>query len=286
VIGGNALSKILDFYFYSSIHIAISATLFIVQTYILLSIDIDYNYLLFLFSSTLFLYLLHNILGIFTSHNQVIREKIGIIRKMKSTLIPFLIISGIISIYSFLNLAFDEIISLSVFAFISIWYVLPIFGDGKRLSDYPIIKIFMVSLVWAAIATIIPLSDTNMSKVAKAIIFMEKYLFIFAITIPFDIRDIEFDSSRAVKTIPIIFGKRNSIVISIFSLLCALGFVFLLYDSDIYMINQTIAMTIGYITSIVIVIFSENKTSDYYFTGIVDGLPIFNFIMVLISIWI
>lgn len=276
-------TKLFDFYLYSSIHIAISATLFICQTYLLLDLDPDYNYLLFIGSSTLFLYLLHNILGLNTLSNECVRDKVNKIRKMKVLLLVMVSISALISLYSFSLLPIKIKLALVFFAFISIWYVIPIFKKGKRLRDYPIIKIFLVALVWAAISTFIPLIENEVDLEIKIFIFLEKYFFIFAITLPFDIRDIEYDKAKGVKTIPIILGKSKSIVLSIILIVIVLGIVISLNIMNIYSDIHLLALCIGYFFTIVIIIFSKNISSDYYFTGLIDSLAIIIFLMLFFS---
>ena len=275
------LTGILDFYLYSSIHIALAATLLILQTYLLLDIDIDYHYLAFIFSSTVFLYALHNILGVFTPQEEVIRDKLETIRRLRVLLVAMIIVFGLISVYTFFNLTIDEIIAIVFFAFISVWYVIPLFG--KRLRDYPIIKIFLVALVWAAISTLIPFYKSDVGLTTRILVFIEKYLFVFAIAIPFDIRDIEFDCSRKVKTIPNKFGIKKSIIFAVSALAFSILITIYLIETNTYQFNRGLAVIIGYLFTIYIVINSGNKKSDYYFTGIVDGLPILNFLLVLFS---
>ncbi len=265
-------------------HIALSATLFILQTYILLNIDIDFHYLAFIFSSTVFLYALHNILGIFTPQEDIIRDKLETLRKMKALLSTMIIVFGLISAYTFFQLSINEIIAIIFFAFISVWYVIPLFG--KRLRDYPIIKIFLVALVWAAIATLIPLYKSDIELTTRIAIFIEKYFFVFALVIPFDIRDIEYDCSLKVPTLPNKFGKNKAILFAVVALLISISIALVLVKKDVYSGKQGIAVLFGYFLTMLLVVLSKNKKTDYYFTGIIDGLPIINLLLVLLSIFI
>lgn len=273
--------KVIDFYFYSSIHIALSAICFICQTYILLNKQINYSYIVFIFSSTLFLYLLHNILGLNTLLTECVRDKIKKFREMKTGLVLMIVIFGTISIFSFFRLSVEIILSISGFAFISIWYVVPVFGGKKRLRDFPIIKIFLIALVWSSISTFIPLINSDIPISTQVLIFIEKYLYIFAITLPFDIRDIKFDKIKNLRTIPIIIGKSKSIAISILSLTISILIVLYLSSNSIYPEYRSYALTIGYLITLIIVIFSKNKTNDYYFTGLLDGMAIIICLLIL-----
>ena len=54
---------------------------------------------------------------------------------------------------------------------------------------------------------------------------LERFLFVFAITIPFDIRDMEIDIKEGLKTIPVIMGKKKAMMIAnillvLFTMIC------------------------------------------------------------------
>ncbi len=223
-------------------------------------------------------------MGVFTPQEDVIRDKLETLRKMKGLLSIMIIVFGLISAYTFFQLSRNEIIAIIFFAFISVWYVIPLFG--RRLRDYPIIKIFLVALVWAAIATFIPLYKSDIELTKRIAIFIEKYFFIFALVIPFDIRDIEFDCSLKVPTLPNKFGKDKAIVFASIALIISISIVLVFIKNRIYTEKQGVAVLFGYLLAMVLVILSKNNKSDYYFTGIIDGLPIIGLLLVLFSLFI
>ena len=274
----NLFRKILDFYLYSSIHIALAATSLVVQTYVLLDLKIDLHYILFIFFGTLFLYILHNIKGTEESIPDVIRDKIVIINKMKTPLLILIGLSAVVLIYNFFYLKLTTIIYLSILGFISIWYVVPVFGKQKRLRDYSIIKIFLIALVWATLS-FIPLLGNEISFRVKALLFSQNYLYIFALTIPFDIRDYEYEKIMGLKTIPSLIGKKNSIILSLLLLTGSILIAFLLIDN--YGSINFAALATGYFLAMVAIANSHNKTGDYYFTGLLDGMTIVIFILLL-----
>ncbi len=274
----NLFRKILDFYLYSSIHIALAATSLVVQTYVLLELKIDLHYILFIFFGTLFLYILHNIKGTEESIPDVIRDKIVIITKMKTLLFILIGLSAVVLIYNFFYLKLITIIYLSILGFISIWYVVPVFGKQKRLRDYSIIKIFLIALVWATLS-FIPTLGNQISFKVKALLFLQNYLYIFALTIPFDIRDCEYEKFKGLKTIPSVIGKRKSILLSLLLLSGSVLIAFLLIDN--YGSINFIALVTGYLLAMIAIANSHNKTGDYYFTGLLDGMTIVIFILIL-----
>ena len=47
---------------------------------------------------------------------------------------------------------------------------------------------------------------------------ISRFLFVFAITIPFDIRDLEYDAGK-LRTIPLFFGEKKSKFLAVFLIL-------------------------------------------------------------------
>ncbi len=272
--------KILDFYLYSSIHIALAATCLVVQTYLLFGLELDIHYVLFIFSGTLFLYALHNIKGIYEPTQELVRDKMMIITKMKIPVIILAILSAGILLYNLLFLNIIIITVLSILGFISIWYVVPVFGKQKRLRDYSIIKIFLIALVWAALS-LIPMLESSIPLNARILLFLQNYLYIFALTIPFDIRDCEYEKIKGLKTLPSTMGKNNSIILA--AIILVLAEIIALYQHKYYGYYESFALIAGYIFTTIAVYYSKDKKNDYYFTGFLDGMTILIFLMVLIA---
>ena len=264
--------KILDFYLYSGFHIAIAAVCIIMQMYLIFDLNADYHYLLFIFASTSFLYLLHNLLGLNTLLPQCVRDKIKRIARMRTVLIVFLVIMGLISANSFFYLAPSGQIAVIILAIISLWYVVPV--RGKRLRDYPVIKIFLIALVWSAVACTGAFPFLKLTIMDKFLLFAERFLIVFAITVPFDIRDMDYDTAQGLSTLPLLLGKTKSIILAIVSVVIAMFIVAYLHYKGIYNDNSTIALEMGYMLVIIMIYFSKDKLSDYYFTGVLDSTAI------------
>lgn len=274
----NLLKKILDFYLYSSIHIALAATSLVVQSYVLLNLQMDIHYILFIFAGTLFLYALHNVKGINTEEET--RDKMIIITKMKIPLLVLLGLSAAALMYNLFYLSFSVILYLSILGFISIWYVVPVFGKQKRLRDYSLVKVFLIALVWATLS-FIPLLENDISIKVKTLLFMQNYFYIFALTVPFDIRDCEYEKIKGLNTIPSMIGRWNSIILSILLLAGSILISYLQIES--YGTTSFTALIIGYLLTIIAVTGSHNKTNDYYYTGLLDGMTIGILLLVVVS---
>lgn len=141
-----------------------------------------------------------------------------------------------------------------------------------QIKRIPGIKTLLLAIVWSSVTVFLPVinSEFTASPFQILILFAQRLTFIFAIAIPFDIRDIEYDSKNGIKTIPVIFGEKAALLISGFALLLSLAFAFISYSE-----NQTDFVFMGYLISIIvsgIAIFSKRlQSKKYYHHGILDG---------------
>src|SRR3546814_16434708 len=88
------------------------------------------------------------------------------------------------------------------------------------------------------------------------------FLFVVAITIPFDIRDIYQDRYYGLKTIPVLFGERKAMVLSSLLLVAQMAWVWL---SD-YQLNTRLALVIASGLCLIFILAPPvNKDGYYYF---------------------
>lgn len=96
-------------------------------------------------------------------------------------------------------------------------------GLNYRLRDIPFIKIFLISLTWATGSCCYFAPALQVGHSFPYHLFLLQFIFIFFITIPFDINDIEIDNAVGVKTIPILLGIKKALILEgfvLFSLVC------------------------------------------------------------------
>jgi hypothetical protein len=114
-------------------------------------------------------------------------------------------LSAVIALTIFL-FVFADSKTVVVFAFlslISIWYVYPLFGC--KLREIKWMKGLFVAFVWTAVVAGVPFLDA-----ASALDFRQLtglFFFLFALTIPFDIRDLQKDGPGKL-TLPQLLGVR------------------------------------------------------------------------------
>jgi len=104
--------------------------------------------------------------------------------------------------------------------------------------------------------------------------FVERSLFVFCITLPFDIRDLKVDKHNKVNTLPAKLGLTNTLRLAF---LLMTFFVLLCYIN--YSLIPFLALLISAVSTYCLIYFSPKFTHDYYFTGLMDGTMIVQFLL-------
>ena len=149
------------------------------------------------------------------------------------------------------------------------WLIIVILGmlyDSSFLKNYirkiPLLKIFYVGLTWALINAWLVLPEFDIP------IFMISWLFITALVLPFDIRDMKVDH---VTTFPRLFGVQNTKYLAYLMVFVACLLSILYLDSKF-----SFAFYLTTIITFVLIYFSENNNRESYFSFWVElcsGLP-------------
>jgi 4-hydroxybenzoate polyprenyltransferase len=187
-----------------------------------------------------------------------------------SGLSNFIIIGGaIFAAVLSLTLNLESIFVLIGLGFISFFYAYEIKLKGKKksnLRDIPGIKIFLIAIVWGLSCCILPYiqNDVWNSQIIWPITTAFS-LYILAICIPFDIRDIELDEKRK-KTIPQLIGVQGSKILAI--LITISSYFTLIMNLDFF----SIGLLIGYILTIILIALSSKEKNELFFSFIMDGL--------------
>lgn len=146
------------------------------------------------------------------------------------------------------------------------------------IRKIPFAKIFIISFVWAT-STMLLLALENTIIISEYIIWhlISRFLFVFAITIPFDIRDINHDAG-SLKTIPLFFGEKKSKWLANFALLiCVIVVVFQYFQNNITASNFLALILLYFLTSVLITK-SDKKKNEMYFSFWIESLSVFSYL--------
>ncbi len=230
----------------------------------------------FVFFATFFTYNFQRVVRI--KKNKIRPSEIWL-KQNRRTIFPLMFLALIVSFYHFINFKLATQIAIIFSATLSFLYP---FG----IRNIPFLKIFVISLVWAISTMLLILLENNL-LISQNIIwhFISRFLFVFAITIPFDIRDLKHDSGE-IKTIPILFGFEKAKLIAIFSLFfCSVIVIFQQFQHQIKLSDFLALMLLYFLASLLIQKSNLNQ-NEMFFSFWVESLSVFGYLFLLILLLI
>ena len=283
------LRSIVDFTLFSNVFMALCAVAQGLVTFYLIGAKPIPAVLFLLFTSTLGIYNF----SIFIGTPKQLDKTATAREKWYFTHSRLMITLAIVSILSLAPLFFlvsmESKILLMFLAAISFCYSLPLFtlGDKKfGLRNIPGLKQFLITLVWTMSSVLLPVMEslhihqTTISLRDITILLAKRFLFIGALTMPFDIRDLFHDYKLGLKTIPVIYGEKKAYL---FCQVVLIGYVVLLFlFRNNGFNNDFFALTITAILAGWLIFHSTIEKNDYYYFFWVDGVLILQYLLLLL----
>ncbi len=258
---------------FSHLFIAFCAVAMTLETIVFSGMNITKNipYLTVVFFSTLIAYNLKNIKWILFINEGVKSEKRYWVKKNN---IFLCLLFGLSLILLFIGLFFlnqSLIYLLLPLGVLSIGYSWPLRIGGYKivLREIPFIKTLLVALVWTIVVVVLPYVDfANIRTINWAKVIGE-FMFLLSLALLFDIKDMESDKNRNIKTIPLIVGVVGTKALSVSIILSRMLFYCIVGLNPAQLILE---LFIAIICLIVIVAFVNKKTSVYFYMLGIDGL--------------
>ena len=276
------LEKFINLVLFGNFWIAFCAVAMTWQTELLLGAEIKWTYLTsFVFFSTLFLYAIHRIVGLVKVKPFLEKYRYSIIYRFRNHIKFYAFLGGVGALYFFFQLSLANQLLLVIPSILSLGYVLPFVKGEKRLRDFDYIKIFLIAIVWGVITVLMPiLEQTTTLEIGHLLILFERMFFIFAITLPFDIRDLKIDEHIDVKTIPGRIGIKKTKQLAQFCLFMVLFLAVLNWFTWTYSVGHLIGLFFSCFATLWFLEKSDQTDADYFFTGLMDGTMILQFLLV------
>jgi 4-hydroxybenzoate polyprenyltransferase len=243
-------------------------------------------YLFLIFFATLCEYNVHRFITVITNKAALESPKH---KWVKDHLIGFylLVFASVAGFFVVAVMAKREVLlGLAPIAILTLFYSIPVYGNKKnifRLRGIPYLKIFMISFTWSAVTILLPVIHTGHQAppLHVALMLIERFIFVFAITIPFDTRDMEADKAAKLKTLPLLLGEHVSMTVSYISVIVfgALCIVHYIYVNEMFI---SIAMLLSAITTFIFLKWDHAKKLPLYHYAILDGTMLLQGFLVLI----
>lgn len=268
------LKSIISFYFYGSIHIALGAGAMTIMSFYLWGKNPKDHivYILAIFLSTIAFYSLHRIIDLNYLRQINQNNKYDSIYNLRKVLRVTIVLSALGAFAFLLILPLKIQFLLIAVALLTLWYSVPPMKGIKKLKEFANIKIFIIAFVWGLITAGIPAYLSGGQTASYILAFWERSIFIFAITLPFDVRDYILDQRLAIRTLPYLMGKTKTIQVAVFLILFIEScFLFMFYSLDYWSLRSIILLLLTNILIAALVWYSKRTTKDLFFTAILDG---------------
>jgi 4-hydroxybenzoate polyprenyltransferase len=230
----------------------------------------------FIFCSTCLLYNVHRLASLQhtpTPHNSRLamaaqHRRASQIMVALSAPLAFICYAGLPSILQWL---------LVLPIFLSIAYALPVLPRRHRLRDLPYLKIFVLASVWTWMTTYLPLLPWNAPAWT---IVAERFCFIFAIALAFDIRDHAADARTGVSTLPLLLGIKNTKLLAVALLLLCITAAAYTWQQGHYTYNTFTALVCSAVFCGILIVKANINGPDWYYNGLLDGQMLLQSVLV------
>ncbi|MGF7076182.1 hypothetical protein [Mucilaginibacter sp. R-33] len=283
------LQSVLDFLLFSNIFMSLCAVAQALLTFHLIGSKPVFPVLGLLFTSTLGIY---NFCILITRPAKPQRSPYRRVRWFFAhyrLMVTFTIVSLLSLIPLFFIITTESKILLIFLSVLSFGYGLPLFSVGDHkfgLRNIPGLKPFLITLVWTMSCVLFPVLEsmhnhlTDISMRDTTILIAKRFLFIGALTIPFDIRDLFDDRKVGLKTIPVVWGKKNAYL---FCQVLLTGYIVLMFlfrqngfSLDFFALTLTMFLT-GWL-----IFRSAWEKNEYYYFFYMDGVLILQYVIVVV----
>lgn len=276
---------ILDFILFSNVFMALCAVAQALITFQLIGSTPVYTVLGLLFTATLAEYNFSILISKPGQPQESPYRRVRWFFAHHRLMVTFTIVSVLTLIPLFLLLSMESRLLLIFLSILSVSYSIPLFtvGDQKfGLRHIPGLKPFLITLVWTLSCVLLPVLEaqhmhlTAISMRDITILIAKRFLFVAALTIPFDIRDLFHDKKTGLKTIPVAWGEKNAYL---FCQVLLAGYIVLLFmfkgngfNIDFWALTASAVLT-GWL-----IFKSKWEKDEYYYFLYMDGVLVVQYV--------
>ena len=242
--------------------------------------DIPYNepILYFIFYASVIGYNFVKYFGVARFHNRQLIFRLKWIQVLS-------FVCFCLMIYYAFQLQLKTFIWIAVFGLATFFYAIPflpkrLFVDNRHnFRSIKGLKIYVIALTWVGVTVFLPLINSEYSISADVVIVaLQRFVFVIILMLPFEIRDLKFDSLK-LGTIPQKIGIKKTKLLGV--LMLVLMFC-LEYFKDEIVVKQIIVLSIMIAITFLFLVFSKKEQGKYYSAFWVESLPIFWLLLLLL----
>ena len=195
--------KISDFLLSTYLFIASAAACLVLETTILLTGKLQFTATsMLVFFSTILIYNFHRVSALFSDRFFSLPAFLDRSKKIPLSIkiMTGIALAGILISVTFVNIkTMFIILPLALLTFAYSVPLMKVKGEIKRLRELFLVKITTLAFVWSIATVTLPMVDSGINALSESAIaiFTERFLFMFAICVPFEIRDLDQEIGRA-----------------------------------------------------------------------------------------
>lgn len=281
------LNRFLHELVFRNYFIAMCAVSMVFTTYLLIGIPVHVtHFTIFLACATFLLYNFHiysfhldysNIGEFFASFN-ALNVKI-----YEQIVFVFVLLIAAINLFYLNEYVLMWFIPLAIF---SLLYSMPLVGIKRkfRIRESLFVKMPLLASVWSLATVIIPLAEQNIQLNSPLIVqqVICRFFFVFALCIPFEIRDLEVDKKENVKTLPLVFGVNRTRILGLILIVAeiVIHHYMPITPAGIFALDLSSVIALGWI------FVKTRKRESYFYKLFVDGTMVLRFLFLYIAYYI
>jgi len=265
------LQRVFDFYLDASIHVAFAVIVLVMVTGLTLNISVDVHLSWFLFFGTITCYN-------FIKYGVEAEKYIVVANRYHKNIQFASFIAFVFALYHAYFLKTEVWLCILGLLVLTGLYAIPVLPHSKKLRSWGGLKIFVVALVWAGATVILPvLYVQGVSFWDVAITTMQRFLFVLILLVPFEIRDLVYDSPE-LKTLPQRYGVARTKILGAFA---TLPFFFLIFFKDSVTMDEVVGTGILFLILGSIIFVTKRNQSRYFASFWVEAIPVVWWILLL-----
>lgn len=270
--------QFLDFYINSSIHVALSVFSLTWITLIEFRIPFDAYVLYFILFASITGYNFVKYFGIAKFHHRRLAKWLKAIQ-------VFSFFCFLLMCYFALKLETRSLFFIAFLGVITFFYAIPflpkhLFVDNQQnLRSVSGLKVYVIALVWSGVTVFLPLINNYIPIDTDVILTgIQRFVFIIALMLPFEIRDLQYDNLK-LGTIPQKIGIKKTKVMGLLLLFC---FVVLEFFKENLPLSFKIVSVVIVLVTILFLLFSKKEQGKYYSSFFVEGITVLWLVMLLV----
>lgn len=264
------IKQLFNFYLNSSIHVALSVYALTYITLLEFGFPYEKNVLYFVFFASITGYNFVKYFGVAKFHHR------GLAGWLKAIQV-FSFFAFVFMCYYGFQLSTKTLVCISGFGLVTFLYAIPflpkdLFLDQQNnLRSIGGLKIYLIGLVWMGVTVFLPIVENSYTIDADVILTAgQRYMYILVLMLPFEIRDLKYDSLK-LSTVPQKIGVKGTKFMGV--LLLVLCFLLEFFKDETHQIKIMVLLIISIVTG-VSVLLSSKKQSVYFASFWVEALPI------------